>query len=206
MMKRILAVLAAAMMLFTTTAMAEGFSALTDDELVKLYREVQAEIANRWAAEQEEKTEEYAEPEIAADAVGPEIAADAAGPENAADEEDEDKALIERMTGFFSAWYSEDYNEMVEFCSHGWGSRQENVKASLFSILQNRKPLNVTAETVSGLPEDPVRLVNVIVIMDYNNKKAPTKIRMSVEMIREDDGEWYLNPESLVSYKVVMEE
>ena len=197
MMKRILAVLAAIMMLFTTTAMAEGFSALTDDELVKLYREVQAEIANRWAAEQEEKTEDYAEPEIAADA---------AGPENAADEEDEDKALIERMTGFFSAWNSEDYNDMVEFCSHGWGSRQENVKASLFSILQNRKPLNVTAETVSGLPEDPVRLVNVIVIMDYNNKKAPTKIRMSVEMIREDDGEWYLNPESLVSYKVVMEE
>ena len=197
MMKRILAVLAAIMMLFTTTAMAEGFSALTDDELVKLYREVQAEIANRWAAEQEEKTEEYAEPEIAADA---------AGPENAADEEDEDKALIERMTGFFSAWNSEDYNDMVEFCSHGWGARQENIRASLFSILQNRKPLNVTAETVSGLPEDPVRLVNVIVIMDYNNKKAPSKIRMSVEMIREDDGEWYLNPESLVSYKVVMEE
>ena len=197
MMKRILAVLAAIMMLFTTAALAEGFSALTDDELVKLYREVQAEIANRWAAEQEEKTEDYAEPEIAADA---------AGPENAADEEDEDKALIERMTGFFSAWNSEDYNDMVEFCSHGWGARQENIRASLFSILQNRKPLNVTAETVSGLPEDPVRLVNVIVIMDYNNKKAPTKIRMSVEMIREDDGEWYLNPESLVSYKVVMEE
>ena len=197
MMKRILAVLAAIMMLFTTTAMAEGFSALTDDELVKLYREVQAEIANRWAAEQEEKTEEYAEPEIAADEEEP---------ENAADEEDEDKALIERMTGFFSAWNSEDYNDMVEFCSHGWGARQENIRASLFSILQNRKPLNVTAETVSGLPEDPVRLVNVIVIMDYNNKKAPTKIRMSVEMIREDDGEWYLNPESLVSYKVVMEE
>ena len=197
MMKRILAVLAAIMMLFTTAALAEGFSALTDDELVKLYREVQAEIANRWAAEQEEKTEEYAEPEIAADV---------AGPENAADEEDEDKALIERMTGFFSAWNSEDYNDMVEFCSHGWGARQENVKASLFSILQNRKPLNVTAETVSGLPEDPVRFVNVIVIMDYNNKQAPRKIRMSVEMIREDDGNWYLNPESLVSYKVVMEE
>ena len=197
MMKRILAVLAAIMMLFTTAALAEGFSALTDDELVKLYREVQAEIANRWAAEQEEKTEDYAEPEIAADA---------AGPENAADEEDEDEALIERLMGFFSAWNSEDYNDMVEFCSHEWGSRQENVKASLFKILQNRKPLNVTAETVSGLPEDPVRLVNVIVIMDYNNKKAPTKIRMSVEMIREDDGEWYLNPESLVSYKVVMEE
>ena len=197
MMKRILAVLAAIMMLFTTTAMAEGFSALTDDELVKLYREVQAEIANRWAAEQEEKTEEYAEPEIAADA---------AGPENATDEEDEDKALIERMTGFFSAWYSEDYNEMVEYCSHEWGSQQENIKVSLFSILQNRKPLNVTVETVSGLPEDPVRHVNVIVIMDYNNKKAPSKIRMSVEMIRADDGEWYLNPESLVSYKVVMEE
>lgn len=197
MMKRILAVLAAIMMLFTTAALAEGFSALTDDELVKLYREVQAEIANRWAAEQEEKTEDYAEPEIAADA---------AGPENAADEEDEDKALIERLTGFFSAWNSEDYNDMVEFCSHGWGSRQENIRASLFSILQNRKPLNVTAETVSGLPEDPVRFVNVIVTMDYNNKQAPRKIRMSVEMIREDDGNWYLNPESLVSYKVVMEE
>ena len=197
MMKRILAVLAAIMMLFTTTAMAEGFSALTDDELVKLYREVQAEIANRWAAEQEEKTEEYAEPEIAADA---------AGPENATDEEDEDKALIERMTGFFSAWYSEDYNEMVEFCSHGWGSRQENVKASLFSILQNRKPLSVTLETLAGVPEYPERTATVIVIMDYNNKQAPRKIRMSVEMIREDDGNWYLNPESLVSYKLVMEE
>ena len=197
MMKRILAVLAAIMMLFTTTAMAEGFSALTDDELVKLYREVQAEIANRWAAEQEEKTEDYAEPEIAADA---------AGPENAADEEDEDKALIERMTGFFSAWNANNYNDMVEFCSHGWGSRQENVKASLFSILQNRKPLSVTMETLAGVPEYPERTATVIVIMDYNNKQAPRKIRMSVEMIREDDGNWYLNPESLVSYKVVMEE
>ena len=204
MMKRILAVLAAIMMLFTTAALAEGFSALTDDELVKLYREVQAEIANRWAAEQEEKTEDYAEPEIAADAAGPENAADEEEPENAGDEED--GALIGRLMGFFSAWSANNYNDMVEFCSHGWGARQENVKASLFSILQNRKPLNVTAETVSGLPEDPVRLVNVIVIMDYNNKQAPRKIRMSVEMIREDDGEWYLNPESLVSYKVVMEE
>ena len=195
MMKRILAVLAAAMMLFTTTALAEGFSALTDDELVKLYREVQAEIANRWAAEQEEKTEDYAEPENAADEEEPKIAGDG-----------EDEALIGRLMGFFSAWSANNYNDMVEFCSHGWGSRQENVKASLFNILQNRKPLNVTVETVSGLPEDPVRLVNVIVIMDYNNKKAPSKIRMNVEMIREDDGEWYLNPESLVSYKVVMEE
>ena len=197
MMKRILAVLAAIMMLFTTAALAEGFSALTDDELVKLYREVQAEIANRWAAEQEEKTEDYAEPEIAADA---------AGPENAADEEDEDKALIERLMGFFSAWNSEDYNDMVEFCSHGWGSRQENVKASLYNILQNRKPLSVTMETLAGVPEYPERTATVIVTMDYNNKKAPSKIRMSVEMIREDDGNWYLNPESLVSYKVVMEE
>ena len=49
------------MMLFTTTAMAEGFSVLTDDELVKLYREVQAEIANRWAAEQEENDPDVVE-------------------------------------------------------------------------------------------------------------------------------------------------
>ena len=195
MMKRILAVLAAIMMLFTTAALAEGFSALTDDELVKLYREVQAEIANRWAAEQEEKTEDYAEPENAADEEEP---------ENAGDEEDE--ALIGRLMGFFSAWSANNYNDMVEFCSHGWGSRQENVKASLFNILQNRKPLSVTMETLAGVPEYPERTATVIVTMDYNNKQAPTKIRMSVEMIREDDGEWYLNPESLVSYKVVMEE
>ncbi len=204
MMKRILAVLAAIMMLFTTAALAEGFSALTDDELVKLYREVQAEIANRWAAEQEEKTEDYAEPEIAADEEEPENAADEEEPKIAEDEEDE--ALIGRLTGFFHAWNSEDYNDMVEFCSHEWGSRQENIRASLFSILQNRKPLSVTMETLAGVPEYPERTATVIVIMDYNNKKAPTKIRMSVEMIREDDGEWYLNPESLVSYKVVMEE
>ena len=195
MMKRILAVLAAIMMLFTTAALAEGFSALTDDELVKLYREVQAEIANRWAAEQEEKTEDYAEPENAADEEEP---------ENAGDEEDE--ALIGRLMGFFSAWSANNYNDMVEFCSHGWGSRQENVKASLFNILQNRKPLSVTMETLAGVPEYPERTATVIVIMDYNNKQAPRKIRMSVEMIREDDGNWYLNPESLVSYKVVMEE
>ena len=204
MMKRILAVLAAMMMLFTTAALAEGFSALTDDELVKLYREVQAEIANRWAAEQEEKTEDYAEPEIAADAAGPENAADEEEPENAGDEEDE--ALIGRLMGFFSAWSANNYNDMVEFCSHGWRSQQENVKASLFNILQNRKPLSVTLETLAGVPEYPERTATVIVIMDYNNKQAPRKIRMSVEMIREDDGEWYLNPESLVSYKVVMEE
>ena len=204
MMKRILAVLAAAMMLFTTTALAEGFSALTDDELVKLYREVQAEIANRWAAEQEEKTEDYAEPENAADEEEPENAADEEEPKIAGDEEDE--ALIGRLMGFFSAWSANNYNDMVEFCSHGWGSRQENVKASLFNILQNRKPLSVTMETLAGVPEYTERTATVIVIMDYNNKKAPTKIRMSIEMIREDDGEWYLNPESLVSYKVVMEE
>ena len=204
MMKRILAVLAAAMMLFTTTAMAEGFSALTDDELVKLYREVQAEIANRWAAEQEEKTEDYAEPENAADEEEPENAADEEEPKIAGDEEDE--ALIGRLMGFFSAWSANNYNDMGEFCSHGWGSRQENVKASLFNILQNRKPLSVTMETLAGVPEYQERTATVIVIMDYNNKKAPSKIRMSVEMIREDDGEWYLNPESLVSYKVVMEE
>ena len=185
MMKRILAVLAAMTVLFASAALAEDLSSLTDRELMKLYLDVVDEMRNRTAADRE--TETAGETDTPADI-----------------ESEEDMVITTRLIEFFGAWHDNNYNDMIELCAHEWRTKEnENPKNALFTILQNRKPESVQVETISGSSMDSSRLVTILVEMDYNNKKDPSMIRMAVMMVREEDGLWYINPESLLSFKPV---
>ena len=183
MMKRILAVLAAIMMLAASAALAEDLSSLTDRELMKLYLDVVDEMRSRTAADREEVT---------ADETG--APADA--------ESEENTVITDRLIEFFNAWHDNDYNDMIELCSTEWKAKEnENPKNALFSILQNRTPDSVQVETISGSSADLSRQMNILVLMNNNNKAV--MLRMTAVMVREENGLWYINPESLLSYKLV---
>ena len=181
MIKRILAVLAAIMMLTASAALAEDLSSLTDRELMKLYLDVMDEMRNRADAE------EFHEVEAPVDA-----------------EFEADMAVLERVVNFFDAWKDNNYNDMIELCASKWKAKEnENPKIALFSILQNRTPESVQLETISGSSADSSRQLNILVLMNYNNQKGPVLLRMTAIMVREEDGLWYINPESLLSFKLV---
>lgn len=203
MMKRILAVLAAMTMLFASAALAENLSSLTDEELMELYREVQAEMVNRWINEQEEKAADAAEPEEKSAVTTEPDSTVIEGTDLTADEMD---AATRRVGEFFTAWNDNDYDEMANLCSSEWKSHQENVKQALFTIIQNRKPAGFTLESMTGHPAGRKLYVTMNVTMVYFGNKEPSKLRMDVELIREDDGEWYVNPESLISFRKIMDE
>ena len=181
MIKRILAVLAAIMMLTASAALAEDLSSLTDRELMKLYLDVMDEMRNRADAE------EFHEVGAPVDA-----------------EFEADMAVLERVVNFFDAWKDNNYNDMIELCASEWKAKEnENPKIALFSILQNRTPESVQLETISGSSADSSRQLNILVLMNYNNQKGPVLLRMTVIAVREEDGLWYINPESLLSFKLV---
>ncbi|MBQ6061061.1 MAG: hypothetical protein IJL36_06410, partial [Clostridia bacterium] len=107
------------------------------------------------------------------------------------------------ITQFFGAWELGEYNYMLDNCSPSWVSAQENPKQALFgNILVNRVPSSVTVESVSGSAEDTERMVTVLASMDYHNNKPDVEIRLNVRIVRED-GAWYVDPESLVSYRKI---
>ena len=107
-----------------------------------------------------------------------------------------------RLGGFFHAWSENDLTTMMEFCSPAWVSAQNDPKAALINILQNRAPSSCTVESMAGLPGETGRRVTVTVSMDYNNNKPEVPVRMTVRMLHEEYT-WYIDPDSLVSYRVI---
>lgn len=184
MLKRILAGLAAMMVLCASAALAEELSSLTDRELMQLYLDVMDEMRSR-----------------AETGTGESIIGDMA-PVDYGIEADE--AVSDRIVEFFHAWHENDYSAMVEMCTHEWVAKEnENPKNALFSILQNRKPVSLTVETLSGSADDPVRYAGMLVVLEYHTRQDPVQLIMNAKMVREEDGIWYLDPESLMAFKPV---
>ena len=115
--------------------------------------------------------------------------------------ENEDQELINIVTDFFKAWKNNSYDDMISLCAPSWLSKQENSKNALFSILQNRRPAEITLETISGTSADTSRQITALVKMDYYTQKGKTtSIRMTI-MMKQENNSWYLEPESLISFK-----
>ena len=115
--------------------------------------------------------------------------------------ENEDQELINIVTNFFIAWKNNSYDEMISLCAPSWLSKQENSKNALFSILQNRRPDTITLETISGTSADTSRQITALVKMDYYTQKGKTtSIRMTI-MMKQENNSWYVEPESLISFK-----
>ena len=104
-----------------------------------------------------------------------------------------------RLDTFFNYWMVNNQDGMLSLCSPTWASKQENTKTALFSLIMNRTPLDFEFENISGTPNDDNRTVTLTTKMDRNNGKEPVRYRMNVMMVKENDGLWYVDPQSLQS-------
>ncbi len=171
-MKKLVAALAAVMILFAAVSLAEDLTSLGDEELINLFLQVRLEMEHR--------------------GISPALAADSAV-------SDEKAAASERLREFFVYWNRNDLDSMLTLCAPSWQEREEQPRTALFALLRNRTPLDMTQEDFAGDPAEGSVRVIVTSRMDRHNGKDPAVYRLELEMVREDDGLWYLNPRSLVT-------
>ena len=130
-MKKLLAVLAAIMMLAGPVSLAEDLSALSDQDLLVLYRNVVVEAESRKAA----GTAETGLPDDR----------EAAAEKNA----EEDGIAWDRLFEFLLSWQQDEKDGMLERCAPDWRDRQEDPQAELPVILANRTLLDFTIQAHS---------------------------------------------------------
>ncbi len=111
-----------------------------------------------------------------------------------------DYEVLQRLRTFFDYWAVNRQDDMLTLCSPSWASQEDNPKTALFALLRNRTPNNMVEENISGTSNDLSRTVTVVSEMDRNNGKPAVKYRMNIMMDKEADGQWYVNPKSLLSY------
>ena len=111
-----------------------------------------------------------------------------------------DYEVLGRLRAFFDYWALNRQDDMLTLCSPSWASKEENPKTALFALLRNRTPKDYVEENISGTSNDDSRTVTITSLMDRNNGKDPVKYRMNIMMDKESDGQWYVNPKSLLTY------
>ena len=116
--------------------------------------------------------------------------------------EDENQPVIQKVTDFFKAWGENQYDAMVSLCAPSWLSKQENAKQSLFSIIQNRKPIEMSLETITGTTADTSRSITALVKLSYYNKKEASQVRMTI-LMKQENNDWFVDPDSLISFKKI---
>ena len=96
---------------------------------------------------------------------------------------------------------------MLNLCSPKWKANNENPRNSLFNLLSNRKPTDMSKvypESISGTSQDTSRTITLTAEMDRNDGKAPVQYRIGVIMKYEYDDQWYVDPQSLKSNEPVV--
>lgn len=116
-------------------------------------------------------------------------------------EPEEDNSVQERLETFFYYWSANRQDDMLTLCSPSWQSKVENAKTALFGLMANRTPKDYVFENITGTDYDTTRTVTITSLMDRNNGKDPVRYRLSVIMVKESDGLWYVDPQSLQTYE-----
>lgn len=116
-------------------------------------------------------------------------------------EPEPDSSVTDRLQTFLYYWSANRQDDMLTLCSPSWASKVENPKTALFGLMANRTPKEYYVENVSGTENDTSRTVTINALMDRNNGKDPVKYRMSIIMVHEADGLWYVDPKSLQTYE-----
>lgn len=171
-MKKIIGMILAIMMLFTSSALAENLSAMTNEELKELILDAFDELQRRGA---------FYDPETAVSVFM-------------------DEAFADRVGEFYSYWYTSDLDHMLEMCDPAWKAQQENPKSALFAILANRTPLSFTIESFRN-ETDGTRTASVTARIDRHNGKEPADYRHTVVLNKAEDGQWYLDPRCLQTFE-----
>lgn len=105
---------------------------------------------------------------------------------------------VEQLKSFFYFWSVNNQDNMITLCAPSWQRSVSEPKKALFSILQNRVPLEYEVEKISGTENDTARTVTVTAQIDKQNGRDPQKYRFQVIM-KKEDGTWYVDPASLES-------
>ena len=110
-----------------------------------------------------------------------------------------DPEMMECLEAFFRCWAGNRQDDMQPFCSKAWREKTENPRVELFGLLGNRTPKSYVVNTVYGEAEDTARTVSVTALIDRNNGKDPVEYLFRIVMRKEEDGIWYVDPESLTN-------
>ena len=177
-MKKILAFLLAAAMLFGAALAETNIQSLSNEELQELYYIVAAEMELRGLTAG--APDEYSL-----------FIQDGATAE--------DETAGQRLLEFFRWWARNDLDNMLTLCDPAWQAGEENPRTALFALLQNRTPMSAEFMKISGEGAD--RTINVYAIIDRHNGKENLAYLLQLRMRKAEDGCWYLDPASLGTYE-----
>ena len=116
--------------------------------------------------------------------------------------ESEKASVCRCLELFFAYWSANSQDDMLKLCSSDWVNMQEKPRVSLFALLGNRTPKQMTVEDLSGTSGDPEVTATVTAMIDRNNGKEPALYRLAFRMVLED-GIWYVDPQGMASVEPV---
>lgn len=111
--------------------------------------------------------------------------------------ETESEAVVQ-LKSFFYFWSVNNQDNMLTLCAPSWQRTVSEPKKALFSILQNRIPVDYEVKKISGTENDTARTVTVTAEIDKQNGRDTQKYNFQVIMLKEDEN-WYVDPASLES-------
>lgn len=109
----------------------------------------------------------------------------------------ENEAVVQ-LKSFFYFWSVNNQDNMLSLCAPSWQSTVSEPKKALFSILQNRIPVDYEVKKISGTDNDTARTVTVTAEIDKQNGRDTQKYSFQVIMLKENEN-WYVDPASLES-------
>lgn len=109
----------------------------------------------------------------------------------------ESEAVVQ-LKSFFYFWSVNNQDNMLTLCAPSWQSTVSEPKKALFSILQNRIPVDYEVKKISGTENDTARTVTVTAEIDKQNGRDTQKYSFQVIMLKENEN-WYVDPASLES-------
>lgn len=179
-MKKLLIMLVAVTVLFSSAAFADDLSAMTDEELLALHQDVLDEMARRQLPDEQET-----------DSVTAEITDRVFAFFAAWNRNDQDEMLA--MCS--SAWKATVEEPRVKL--FGILANRTALDAEILAV-----------DGIAGEdPDDPVRYqVTVTAHLDRNNGKAPDKYYIQLLVSKGEDGLWYIDPTGLESRETVEED
>lgn len=180
-MKKIIALLAAAVMLFTSAALADDVSGLSDDELRGLLENVFEEMTRRGMDFYEEVTQvQYGTVE-------------------------EQEGVVDRLMEFHYQWCANRTDGMLAMCDPAWKEQQEDPAAALAALLGDVTPTGSLEITLLGREGKNKWKTSISSEADRHDGEEPVRVTWYPEMVRADDGQWYVDPRSLEGYEIPAE-
>lgn len=180
-MKKIIALLATAVMLFTSAALADDVSGLSDDELRGLLENVYEEMTRRGMDFYEEVTQvQYGTME-------------------------EQEGVVDRLMEFHYQWCANRTDGMLALCDPAWKAQQEDPAAALAALLGDVTPTGSLEITLLGREEKNKWKTSISSEADRHDGEEPVRVTWYPEMVRADDGQWYVDPRSLEGYEILAE-